>query len=103
MRMPVKAMLMLTTKCIRLWRPLFDSDSQDNLTAITVNNVFGFNQVANGTNISGGAVSATDGIGGSASSTTAQANISQQNRGAPIGLATFANLSVIGKRAILKI
>jgi hypothetical protein len=62
----------------------FDEFAQDGLTALTVNNIFGFNQVANGTNISGGAVTGT-GVSAGGSVGTTQANTSDQWRGAPKG------------------
>ena len=61
----------------------FGENSQTNLTALTVNNVFGFNQVANGTNVSSGAVGT--GIGAATAGTaTSQSNSAIQYRGAPL-------------------
>ena len=57
---------------------------QDNLSALTVNNVFGFNQVANGTNISAGTIGGDGGgIGAGGVVSTGQGNQSDQWRGAP--------------------
>ena len=61
----------------------FGENSQTNLTALTVNNVFGFNQVANGLNISSGTLSADGIAGGTTGSATSQSNISDQWRGTP--------------------
>ena len=69
----------------------FDTDAQSNISTLTVNNVFGFNQVANGTNISSGALSGrTDASAGSigaatTGTATGQANASSQYRGTPRG------------------
>lgn len=64
----------------------FGLESQTNLTALTVNNVFGFNQVANGLNISsGGVTTGSVGIDAGGSVGTSQSNISDQWRGAPKG------------------
>ena len=65
----------------------FDEFAQSGLTALTVNNVFGFNQVANGLNISAGDVDTVGGnIGGAAvGSGTNQNNTSEQWRGSPKG------------------
>ena len=72
----------------------FDEAAQTNLTALTVNNIFGFNQVANGLNISSGAVTTTPGtadasgsiaVGAGGGSATSQANTAEQWRGAPKG------------------
>ena len=65
----------------------FDEFAQSGLTALTVNNVFGFNQVANGLNISAGNVNTAGGtIGGAFVGTaSAQANVSEQWRGSPKG------------------
>ena len=62
----------------------FDEFAQSGLTALTVNNVFGFNQVANGLNISSGDLAGT-GIDGSLGTSTTQANVSEQWRGSPKG------------------
>ena len=63
----------------------FDEFAQTGVTALTVNNIFGFNQVANGLNISGGAVNTLGGEvqGALAGSSTNQNNTSEQWRGAP--------------------
>ena len=61
-----------------------EEGSQSRLQALTVNNVFGFNQVANGTNISSGALNA-DGINAGGSVATGQGNTADQWRGAPVG------------------
>ena len=65
----------------------FDEFAQTSLTALTVNNIFGFNQVANGLNISGGNVNAISGSvdGALVGSSTNQNNTSAQWRGAPAG------------------
>ena len=64
----------------------FDEFAQSGLTALTVNNIFGFNQVANGLNISAGSVDTAGGnIAGGAGSGTSQANVSEQWRGSPKG------------------
>ena len=65
----------------------FDEFAQSGLTALTVNNVFGFNQVANGLNISSGDVNTAGGtIGGAFLGTASdQANVSEQWRGSPKG------------------
>ena len=63
----------------------FDELAQKSLTALTVNNVFGFNQVANGLNISGGGLTGTDVAGAATGTSTGQANTSVQYRGAPVG------------------
>ena len=61
----------------------FHPDAQTNLTALIVNNVFGFNQVANGLNISSGAIS-SDGIQAATAGTSSnQSNKIHQFRGAP--------------------
>ena len=68
--------------------------SQTNLTALTVNNIFGFNQVANGTNISGGGINSDTGLIAGGSSASGQANVLDQYRGAPLGYVdakTFSN------------
>ena len=62
----------------------FDVDAQTNLTALTVNNIFGFNQVANGTNISSGAIGAGIDAAGTGTA-TGQGNSSAQYRGTPRG------------------
>ena len=63
----------------------FDEFAQSGLTALTVNNIFGFNQVANGLNISAGSVDGTS-LGSAAGGTaTSQANTSEQWRGTPKG------------------
>jgi hypothetical protein len=62
----------------------FDPEAQYSLTALTVNNVFGFNQVANGTNISSGTIDGT-GITAGAGVAVTQRNSSEQWRGAPKG------------------
>ena len=51
--------------------------AQNSLTALTVNNVFGFNQVANGLNISSGSITGSD-IGGGGSVSGSQGNSSEQ-------------------------
>ena len=63
----------------------FDEFAQSGLTALTVNNVFGFNQVANGLNISSGDVDTVGGnVGGAFLGTsTNQNNTSEQWRGSP--------------------
>jgi hypothetical protein len=65
----------------------FDEFAQSGLTALTVNNVFGFNQVANGLNISAGDVNTVGGtIGGAGLGTASnQSNSSEQWRGSPKG------------------
>ena len=65
----------------------FDEFAQSGLTALTVNNVFGFNQVANGLNISAGSVDTAGGqVGGALGGTaTNQNNTSEQWRGSPKG------------------
>jgi hypothetical protein len=65
----------------------FDEFAQSGLTALTVNNVFGFNQVANGLNISAGDVNTAGGtIGGAIAGTASnQNNSSEQWRGSPKG------------------
>ena len=63
----------------------FDEFAQSGLTALTVNNVFGFNQVANGLNISAGPVDGTSIGGAGIGSATDQANTSDQWRGTPKG------------------
>ena len=77
----------------------FHEDAQTNLTALTVNNVFGFNQVANGLNISSAAlVQGSDDAGGrigsAATTSTSQANDIAQFRGSPYkwwAAPTFSN------------
>ncbi len=63
----------------------FDVDAQTNLTALTVNNVLGFNQVANGLNISGGGQQGADVVGADGEVNTAQSNTIEQWRGTPKG------------------
>ena len=63
----------------------FDEFAQSGLTALTVNNIIGFNQVANGLNISGGGVSGTSIEGAGVGSATGQNNTIEQWRGAPKG------------------
>ena len=63
----------------------FDEFAQSELTALTVNNVFGFNQVVNGLNISGGDIIGTGIDGAGVGTTTNQNNTSAQWRGAPGG------------------
>ena len=65
----------------------FDEFAQSGLTALTVNNVFGFNQVVNGLNISAGNVDTVGGtVGGAVVGTaTNQNNTSEQWRGSPKG------------------
>jgi hypothetical protein len=65
----------------------FDEFAQSGLTALTVNNVFGFNQVANGLNISSGNVDTVGGTVGGAflGTATNQNNTSEQWRGSPKG------------------
>ena len=63
----------------------FDEFAQTGLTALTVNNVFGFNQVANGLNISAGDLSGTGIDGAGIGTTTNQNNTSEQWRGSPKG------------------
>ena len=61
----------------------FDEFAQSGLTALTVNNVFGFNQVANGLNISSGDLSGTGIDGAGFGTSTNQNNTSGQWRGSP--------------------
>ena len=65
----------------------FDEFAQSGLTALTVNNVFGFNQVANGLNISGGSVDTVGGsiAGADLGTASNQNNTSEQWRGSPKG------------------
>ena len=63
----------------------FDEFAQSGLTALTVNNIFGFNQVANGLNISAGDVNGTNLGGAGVGTATSQANTSEQWRGTPKG------------------
>ena len=60
-----------------------DAVAQSELTALTVNNILGFNQVVNGLNLSSGSDSADGMIGAGASVGADQANISSQFRGSP--------------------
>jgi len=63
---------------------VFEENAQSNLTALVVNNISGFNQVANGLNISSSAISAGgDSINAGGSVATGQANVIRQFRGAP--------------------
>ena len=63
----------------------FDEFAQSGLTALTVNNIIGFNQVANGLNISAGGVSGTTIEGASVGTATGQNNTIEQWRGSPKG------------------
>ena len=63
----------------------FEEFAQNGLTALTVNNIFGFNQVANGLNISAGSVDGTTIGGAGVGTATSQANTSDQWRGTPKG------------------
>ena len=63
----------------------FDEFAQSGLTALTVNNIFGFNQVANGLNISAGGVEGTTLSGAGVGTASSQANTSDQWRGTPKG------------------
>ncbi len=64
----------------------FDEFAQSGLTALTVNNIFGFNQVANGLNISSGNVDTVGGnIGGAFATSSNQNNTSEQWRGSSKG------------------
>lgn len=64
----------------------FDEFAQSGLTALTVNNVFGFNQLGNNTNISAGALGGDPAIAGATTgSATSQSGTVTQYRGAPIG------------------
>ena len=62
----------------------FDEFAQDDLWALTGNTVFGFNQVANGLNISSGSIISGD-IDAGVGSATSQANTTDQWRGSPKG------------------
>ena len=61
----------------------FDEFAQSGLAALTVNNVFGFNQVANGLNISSGDLANTGIDGAGFGTSTNQNNTSGQWRGSP--------------------
>ena len=63
----------------------FDEFAQSGLTALTVNNIIGFNQVANGLNISAGGVTGTTIEGAAVGSATGQHNTIEQWRGSPKG------------------
>ena len=63
----------------------FDEFAQSGLTALTVNNIIGFNQVANGLNISAGGVNGTTLEGAGVGSGTSQSNTIEQWRGTPKG------------------
>ncbi len=61
----------------------FEPEAQSGLTALTVNNIFGFNQVANGMNISGGFLTGID-IGEAGTGSGTGQNITVDlHRGAP--------------------
>jgi len=65
---------------------VIEEGSQNNLSALTVNNVFGLNQVANALNIQSGEVSFDPlNIAAGAGSVNAQSNTINQYRGTPIG------------------
>ncbi|HBP86854.1 MAG TPA: hypothetical protein PKK23_10595 [Nitrospirales bacterium] len=66
---------------------VIETDSQKNLNALTVNNVFGLNQVANALNIVSGAVTVPDLAAGGAASGTQQSNTVNQFRGTPANAA----------------
>ena len=62
----------------------FEKNAQTNLTALVVNNISGFNQVANGLNISASDISPGGGsINPAGSVSTGQTNVIRQFRGAP--------------------
>jgi len=63
----------------------FDQFAQSGLRALVVNNIVGFNQVANGLNISSGSIIGTDINGAGVGSATNQTNTIEQWRGAPKG------------------
>ncbi len=66
---------------------LIETESQSNLNALTVNNVFGLNQVANALNIVAGGASGTGFTAGGANSGTRQSNRIEQYRGTPANAA----------------
>lgn len=61
--------------------------SQQDLAALTVNNVFGLNQVGNGTNIAAGGLTGADITGGADVFGTQQSNVISQYRGTPANAA----------------
>ena len=61
----------------------FHENSQTDLVALTVNNVFGFNQVANGLNISSGAINDSGIVAASTGTASNQSNDIAQFRGSP--------------------
>lgn len=68
---------------------VIETDSQRSLNALTVNNVFGLNQVANALNIVSGAVTVPDLAAGAATSGTQQSNTVNQYRGTPANAAAI--------------
>jgi hypothetical protein len=81
------------------------SNSQNNLSALVVNNVLGKNLVANAINISSGVISLGDGIStpfigaSSGGGNTAQTNKICQFRGTPVGAPGYPAGSVLGSQA----
>ena len=74
-----------TNVVVNVFAGTFDEFAQSGLTALTVNNIVGFNQVANGLNISAGGVNGTTIEGAGVGSATGQNNTIEQWRGAPKG------------------
>ena len=70
---------------VNIFAGSFDEFAQSGLTALTVNNIIGFNQVANGVNISAGGISSTGIAGATSGSSSGQSNVIEQFRGAPKG------------------
>lgn len=68
---------------------VIESHSQTNLNALTVNNVFGLNQVANALNIVAGGASGTGLTAGTGNSGTQQTNVIEQYRGTPANAAAI--------------
>jgi hypothetical protein len=74
----------------------FDTFAQSGLTALTVNNIVGFNQVANGLNISAGALNGPNIEGAEGGTSSGQRNVIEQWRGAPRGWTQAPTFSSTG-------